>query len=135
MLSKDFSQYLHVPTLTDPQPGAGRTPRRLYAGARAAQRQRPGLGLWKGRSSWSASSTFLEERGYIPTCRERLTHSEYITPDYFEGTLDAYLGNAFGPEPTLIQSAYFRPHNRSEDIGTCIWWAQARNPAQAPPAS
>ena len=59
---------------------------------------------------------FLEERGFIPNLRERLTHSEFITPDYFEGTLDSYLGNAFGPEPILAQSAYFRPHNRSEDV-------------------
>lgn len=59
---------------------------------------------------------FLEERGYIPGLRARLTHREFITPDYFEGTLGAYLGNAFGPEPILAQSAYFRPHNRSEDV-------------------
>jgi hypothetical protein len=31
--------------------------------------------------------------------------------------VDAYLGNAFGVEPLLVQSAFFRPHNRSEDIG------------------
>ena len=44
-----------------------------------------------------------------------MCHS-YITPDYFENTLDAYAGNAFGLEPLLVQSAFFRPHNRSEDI-------------------
>ena len=26
------------------------------------------------------------------------------------------MGNAFGVEPVLVQSAFFRPHNRSEDI-------------------
>ena len=39
-----------------------------------------------------------------------------MTPDYFEQTLDSYQGNAFGPEPVLAQSAFFRPHNRSEDV-------------------
>ena len=43
-------------------------------------------------------------------------HSEYVDPNYFEHTLEAYLGNAFGPEPILAQSAYFRPHNRCPDI-------------------
>ena len=60
--------------------------------------------------------TFLEERGYIPELKERLVYQSHITPDYFEGTLNSYLGNAFGVEPVLIQSAFFRPHNQSEDI-------------------
>ena len=28
----------------------------------------------------------------------------------------SYKGAAFGMEPLLLQSAWFRPHNRSEDI-------------------
>src|SRR5262249_433154 len=60
--------------------------------------------------------TFLDERGYIPNLRQRLVHQSFITPDYFEHALNSYLGNAFVSEPALRQSAYFRPHNRSEDI-------------------
>jgi phytoene desaturase len=59
---------------------------------------------------------FLDERGYIPNLRQRLVYQSFIDPDYFEGRLSSYLGNAFGPEPILAQSAFFRPHNRSEDI-------------------
>jgi phytoene desaturase len=59
---------------------------------------------------------FLEERGYLPNLSQRLVHKSFITPDYFQHTLNSYLGNAFGPEPVLVQSAFFRPHNRSEDI-------------------
>jgi phytoene desaturase len=115
VLSKDFSQYLHVPTLTDPT----LAPEGHHAAYTLVPVPHNASGL-----DWSVEGPklvervlgFLEGRGYIPNLRERLTHSEYITPDYFEGTLDAYMGNAFGPEPTLIQSAYFRPHNRSEDV-------------------
>ena len=60
--------------------------------------------------------TMLDEEGYIPGLRERITVKSYIDPRYFEGTLRSHLGNAFGPEPVLRQSAFFRPHNRSEDI-------------------
>ena len=60
--------------------------------------------------------TYLEERGFLPNLRERLVCQSYITPDYFEQQLGARLGNAFGLEPLLVQSAFFRPHNRSEDI-------------------
>jgi phytoene desaturase len=60
--------------------------------------------------------TFLEERGYIPDLKENLVCSSYIDPNYFEKTLNSHLGNAFGVEPTLTQSAYFRPQNRSSEI-------------------
>ena len=39
-----------------------------------------------------------------------------FTPLDFESELRSYLGAAFSIEPTLFQSAYFRPHNRSNDI-------------------
>jgi phytoene desaturase len=115
VLSPDFSQYLHVPTLTDPSLAP--------AGHHAAYTLVPvphnASGLdWSREGPQLAARVmaFLEERGYIPNLGQRLTHLEFITPDYFEGTLEAYLGNAFGPEPVLVQSAFFRPHNRHEDV-------------------
>ena len=59
---------------------------------------------------------FLDDEGYIPNLMDNLVHSEFVTPDYFETTLNSHLGNSFGVEPRLTQSAFFRPHNRSEDI-------------------
>ena len=114
-LGEDFSQYLHVPTLTDPDLAP--------AGHHAAYTLVPvphnGSGIdWQveGPRLADAALADIEARGLIPGLRGRLTHFEFITPDYFEGTLDSYLGNAFGPEPQLVQSAFFRPHNRSEDV-------------------
>ncbi|MFC4638151.1 phytoene desaturase family protein [Deinococcus hohokamensis] len=115
VLGQDFSQYLHVPTLTDPS----LAPEGHHAAYTLIPVPHNGSGL-----DWSVEGPRLvdrvlddlEGRGVIPDLRGRLTHLEYVTPDYFEGTLDSHLGNAFGPEPVLVQSAYFRPHNRSEDI-------------------
>ena len=39
-----------------------------------------------------------------------------IAPRHFRDTLNSYLGSAFSLEPVLTQSAWFRPHNRSEDL-------------------
>ena len=39
-----------------------------------------------------------------------------MTPLDFEADLDAYAGSAFQFEPILTQSAWFRPHNKSEDV-------------------
>ncbi|MBB6016529.1 phytoene desaturase family protein [Deinococcus radiopugnans] len=133
VLGQDFSQYLHVPTLTDPSLAP--------AGHHAAYTLVPvphnASGLdWavEGPKLVDRVYSFLEERGYIPNLRERLTHSEYITPDYFAQTLDSYLGNAFGPEPVLVQSAYFRPHNRSEDIGNLYLVGAGAQPGGGTPS-
>jgi phytoene desaturase len=39
-----------------------------------------------------------------------------MTPTEFESDLLAFRGAAFSFEPVLSQSAWFRPHNRSEDV-------------------
>jgi phytoene desaturase len=115
VLSEDFSQYLHVPTLTDPSLAP--------PGHHAAYTLVPVPNNASG-IDWSVEGPrlvdkvigFLDDRGYIPGLRERLVHKSWITPDYFEHTLNSHQGNAFGVEPLLRQSAYFRPHNRSEDL-------------------
>jgi phytoene desaturase len=35
---------------------------------------------------------------------------------HFRDELNSYLGSAFSVEPILLQSAWWRPHNKSEDI-------------------
>ena len=115
ILAKDFSQYLHIPTLTDPSMAP--------EGHHAAYTLIPVPHLASGHD-WDVEGPklmdkvlqFLEDRGYIPNLTERLVNKSIITPKYFQNTLNSYLGNAFGVEPTLTQSAYFRPQNRSDDV-------------------
>jgi phytoene desaturase len=115
ILSPDFSQYLHIPSLTDPSMAP--------PGHHAAYTLVPVPNNASG-IDWSVEGdrltdkvlTFLEERGYIPDLKARLVYQSHVTPDYFENSLNSWLGNGFGVEPVLVQSAFFRPHNRSEDI-------------------
>ena len=58
----------------------------------------------------------------------------YVTPDYFEGTLNSYAGNGFGVEPVLVQSAFFRPHNRSEDVKNLYLVGQGTQPGGGTPS-
>jgi phytoene desaturase len=53
---------------------------------------------------------------HVPGLREHIVTRKHVTPRYFETTLRSYGGAAFGPEPRLTQSAYFRYHNASEDV-------------------
>ena len=48
-----------------------------------------------------------------------------MTPQDFQDRLLSFKGAAFGLEPVLTQSAWFRPHNRSEDVDRLIWSAPA----------
>ena len=56
------------------------------------------------------------EESVLPGLGENLAVSEFITPQYFQDELLSFRGAAFGVEPVLQQSAYFRPHNASEDL-------------------
>ncbi|ACO47783.1 phytoene desaturase family protein [Deinococcus deserti] len=133
VLGADFSQYLHVPTLTDPS----LAPEGHHAAYTLVPVPHNGSGLdWtvQGPLLVDRVLNYLEERGVIPDLRARLTHLEYVTPDYFETTLDSYLGNAFGPEPVLTQSAFFRPHNRSEDVSNLYLVGAGAQPGAGTPS-
>ena len=52
----------------------------------------------------------------LPDLERSIVTSRLLTPRDFQDRLSSYRGAAFGLEPTLLQSAWFRPHNRSEDI-------------------
>ena len=52
----------------------------------------------------------------LPGLGQHIVTSRVTTPQDFHDQLLSYKGAAFGMEPLLLQSAYFRPHNRSEDV-------------------
>lgn len=115
VLSEDFSQYLHIPTVTDPT----LAPEGYHSAYTLIPVPHNGSGLdWSkiGEGFVDKVLTMLDERGYIPNLRERIVSKSFITPDHFQGRMESHLGNAFGVEPVLTQSAWFRPHNRSEDV-------------------
>ena len=52
----------------------------------------------------------------LPNLEQNVVTSRVMTPADFQDRLLAYQGAAFGMEPLLTQSAWFRPHNQSEDF-------------------
>lgn len=113
-LARDFSLYLHRPTATDPSlapPGRDTfyvlspVPH-LDSGtdwSREAERYRQAIAR-------SLSETVL------PDLEANLTASHVLTPQGFQDEMLSFKGAAFGMEPVLTQSAWFRPHNASEDV-------------------
>ncbi len=114
ILPDDFSMYLHVPTRTDP----GMAPEgseSMYVLIPVANNQ-SGLD-WSSIKEDFADRvlTFLEEWG-MEGLKENLEVLHIFTPDDFASELNAFHGNAFAIEPKFTQTAWFRPHNRSEDV-------------------
>ena len=52
----------------------------------------------------------------LPGFGAEIVTSRVTTPQDFHDRLLSFKGAAFGLEPLLLQSAWFRPHNRSEDV-------------------
>ena len=52
----------------------------------------------------------------LPDLENQIVTSHLLTPQDFQDRLSSFRGAAFGLEPVLTQSAWFRPHNLSEDV-------------------
>ncbi|MDF1727153.1 MAG: phytoene desaturase [Sulfitobacter sp.] len=113
-LSDDMSLYIHRPSVTDPTvaPEGDDT---FYVLSPV-----PHLG-WKNPVDWQREEPIYREKvasvleGIMPGFRERISTEMVLTPEDFR---DRYLsphGCGFSIEPRILQSAWFRPHNVSEE--------------------
>ncbi len=115
ILAEDFSMYLHAPTRTD----ASMAP----PGCESMYVLVPVPNL-AGDIDWNQAAQpfaeriikFLEEDFGLQNLRQEIEVQEILTPIDFKLRRNCHLGSAWGLEPKLTQTAYFRPHNRSEEI-------------------
>ena len=69
----------------------------------------------------------------MPGLSQHIITEHYIDPRHFQDTLNSYLGSAFSVEPVLTQSAWFRPHNQSEDIPNLYFVGAGTHPGAGIP--
>ncbi|MEL7368568.1 MAG: phytoene desaturase [Myxococcota bacterium] len=131
VLADDFSLYLHAPTRTDP----GLAP----AGHENFYVLSPVPNDESGIDWDEVGPAYLErileglEQRCIPGLRENIVSMKYVTPSYFRQDLRSYKGAAFGIEPVLTQSAWFRYHNRSEDVDGLYFVGASTHPGAGVP--
>jgi phytoene desaturase len=113
-LADDFSLYLHRPTATDTSLAP--------EGCDAFYVLSPVPHLDSG-TDWSVKAELYRQaiacelsNTMLPGLENEIVTSRMLTPQDFQDRLLSFKGAAFGLEPVLTQSAWFRPHNRSEDI-------------------
>lgn len=131
VLAEDFSLYLHAPTRTDP--GLAPEGCENFYVLSPVPNNRSGID-WSeiGEAYLDRIYTELERRG-VPGLRDNLISSHFVTPDYFQSELRSIDGAAFGLEPVLTQSAWFRYHNRSEDVNGLYFVGASTHPGAGIP--
>ncbi len=130
-LSDDFSLYLHMPSLTDPSVAP--------EGCESFYVLSPVPNLesdvdWNENAGpyRNAIMDFLEQN-YLPDLQNNIVAEHYIDPLHFQNTLNSFRGSAFSLEPVLTQSAWFRPHNRSEDFDNLYFVGAGTHPGAGLP--
>ncbi|MDX9791360.1 MAG: phytoene desaturase family protein [Candidatus Kapabacteria bacterium] len=115
ILPDDFSMYLHNPTKTDPSMAPD--------GCESIYVLVPVTNL-SSNISWDEMArpftnkviNFLEAEFDLVDFRKNIEVERTYTPLDFSRDRNSYLGTPWGMEPVLLQTAYFRPHNKSEDF-------------------
>jgi phytoene desaturase len=114
VLADDFSLYLHRPTATDPSLAP--------PGCDAFYVLSPVPHLGAGIDWRAAAEPYRRALArhlaatLLPGLEAEVVTSLVATPQDFQDRLLAFRGAGFGLEPRLTQSAWFRPHNRSEEV-------------------
>jgi len=131
ILAKDFSLYLHRPTETDPALAPD--------GCDAFYVLSPVPHLDSG-VDWTVHAEpyrrAIAQRlsaTVLPGLEARIVSSKVFTPEDFRDRLSSVKGAAFGFEPVLTQSAWFRPHNRSEDVERLYFVGAGTHPGAGVP--
>ncbi len=115
-LSEDMSLYVHRPSVTDPSvaPAGDDT---FYALSPVPHLGHANSVDWEQEAeAYRQRMLKVLEKRLLPGLSDHLSESLVFTPQTFR---DRYLsphGSGFSLEPRILQSAWFRPHNISEEL-------------------
>lgn len=113
-LSPDFSLYLHRPTANDPAlapPGCD-----AFYALVPVPHLGAGIDWQKHAEPFRKIVEKHLESTMLPGLSQAIVTQKMLTPQDFRDRLLSVNGAGFSLEPTLFQSAWFRPHNLSEEV-------------------
>ncbi|MBV8818388.1 MAG: phytoene desaturase [Acidobacteriaceae bacterium] len=130
-LPPDFSLYLHRPTCTDTSMAPDGCD--CFYALIPVPNQLSGIDWTRQAKPFRDRVMRFLEAKYLPGLEECLVTERIFTPLDFETTLDSYRGAAFSFEPIFSQSAWFRPHNESEDVRNLFFVGAGTHPGAGVP--
>ncbi|WP_375264760.1 phytoene desaturase [Planktotalea sp.] len=113
-LSDDMSLYIHRPCITDPT-AAPEGDDTFYVLSPVPHLNWDNAVDWQKEEPVYRAKVAAEVEKLIPGFQDHITTETVFTPETFR---DRYLsphGSGFSLEPRILQSAWFRPHNVSEE--------------------
>ena len=133
VLPNDFSMYLHIPSQTDPSMAPEGNCESMYVLIPVPNLE-SGINWEKTKTAYTDKVlTFLENDFGLTDLKCSIEVLETFTPSDFRRERNNHLGSAWGVEPKLTQTAYFRPHNRSEDIQGLYFVGASTHPGAGVP--
>ncbi|HYW16635.1 MAG TPA: phytoene desaturase [Allosphingosinicella sp.] len=131
-LPDDPSIYLHNPIATDPgmaPPGKST----FYALAPVPHLGKAPLDWDEVGPAYARRMLRIIEERALPGLSKRLEILFHFGPADFESDLNSHLGSAFSLEPLLTQSAWFRVHNRDDEIANLYFVGAGTHPGAGIP--
>ena len=113
-LAEDFSLYVHRPSVTDPSvaPDGDDT---FYVLSPVPHLGHEGVDWAEETARYKARVLKVLEEQTMPGLGEHIVTEQVFTPDTFRDRYLSPRGAGFSIEPRILQSAWFRPHNISEE--------------------
>ncbi len=130
-LAEDFSLYLHRPTATDPSLAPDGCDC-FYVLAPVPNLEADVDWHRQAEPFRQAVARYLSDT-VLPDLEAHVISSKLVTPLDFQNDLLSYRGAGFGMEPRLTQSAWFRPHNLSEEVGNLYFVGAGTHPGAGVP--
>jgi len=131
VLADDFSLYLHAPTRTDPSLAPDGA--EAFYVLSPVPNNRSGIHWASEHERYKDKILNALERRWLPGLSANIESVSAVDPRYFEGNQRSMAGAAFGLEPMLTQSAWFRYHNRSEDVHGLYFVGASTHPGAGVP--
>jgi phytoene desaturase len=131
VLAEDFSLYLHAPTRSDASLAPGG--HECFYVLSPVPNNQSGLDWSQEGPRYMEKILSHLDKTYLPGLKENLVSPSFVDPRYFEGHLRSVDGAAFGLEPRFSQSAYFRFHNKSEDVEGLYFVGASTHPGAGVP--
>ncbi len=130
-LAGDMSLYLHRPTATD----ASLAPAGCdsFYVLSPVPNQDSGIDWTQMTEAYRQRIAKRLDETIMPGFEQHVVTQRVMTPLNFEHDLLSYKGAAFGLEPVLTQSAWFRPHNKSEEFENLFLVGASTHPGAGVP--
>lgn len=134
VLPEDPSMYLYTPSKIDPTVAP--------EGKEALYVLVPVPELSKGKVQWNDETIqsyrnkildMISKIDGLEDIKENIIFEKIYTPKDFEEKFNAYNGATFGLKPTLMQSNYFRPHNKFDHAEGLYFCGSSTHPGAGVP--